>query len=828
MQCGSGFSVFTGGFEQGSGYASGGFGGGGGTRYAGGGGGGYSGGGGGAYEGVQSPGNNHGGGGGGGSYIRRGATKEVKVKGGNMLPEGDGMIILSNPCNPGESISSNGKCVNVDACKVHPCGEGSTCIDKQPPASGGPDGRECTCARGTTLMELDLRCHDIDACVETPCKDANAVCKDHPPPQTGDANGRSCTCQPGMAMKAGVCGNANACLDFPCGSENAQCIDLPPPLDNSEKGRVCACKDPFQGNGDECSCPDGYNLKDGICQDIDACESAPCGAHTTCEDLEAPHLGNESGRVCTCVAPRSIGNGTVCQCPSGTSGTGEGDGESSECSDTDACAVLPCSSHATCKDMPADSGLTGKRARVCTCNKEAGFVGTGEPGDCNCPRGEMIVGGICQDIDACAVTPCAGEDEFVDCADKPAPADGGLSGRTCVCSDGFATVDGQCLDIDACVQNPCANHSGFIDSCIDKPAPAGASRDGRTCTCLAGYSYLSSFSGSEKCVDENWCDNANCGANSVCTDLAAPAEGYTCACKVGFELADAEGDPNGACQPMDPCRTFPCAGASVCSEAATAAATLGQALPQCVQCANMGVWPNFVNAEAGRTCWCPAGYTIGPDGACVDYDGCAGVPCDGNAACADKPAPAVDYSYVPSTAWKASKGHSSDRSCVCLAGWRGDGELCVEDKNSAGGLGGGVDADGNAIEVDPMAATGEEKNGNSMTPIVVIMGIVVVVGLVAVIAMRMQESRHSKSVDLSVRRGSQMNQHYAAPYGGQMTAPAYAPNQQQMMMQPQQGMMPPPQQLPQPNPATFANPGASGGGQGQGVASFTNPAFGNY
>jgi len=245
----------------------------------------------------------------------------------------------------------------------------------------------------------------------------------------------------------------------------------------------------------------------------------------------------------------------------------------------------------------------------------------------------------------------------------------------------------------------------------------------------------------EECVDQNWCDSANCGENSDCTDLVAPEVGFVCTCIKGYELADPT-DPNSDCQKVDPCGSFPCDGADGCGE-------LTMLEKVCVMCTNLGAWPNFAEGENGRTCWCPSGYTLGEEGKCEDFNACTASPCDPNAACADKPPPTIDTVYKPAKAWFPPTGHPTMRTCVCLPGFRGDGELCVEDASSAGGLGGGIDEEGNAI-VEPnddgnaaASASDTKSSTGTIKAVVGLMGLIVVVGIIAVIAMRLQERRQS-------------------------------------------------------------------------------------
>ena len=713
--CGVGAPFLRGGMEQGSGYAGGGFGGGGGTKVDGGGGGGYSGGGGGGIC------ERHGGGGGGGSFVNKdeaaSADSIALVEGGNTFsPQGHGLVILEPPCAQGKTWKN--RCVELNACLTSPCGEGATCVDIPAPAGPGVDGRTCSCKKqGTALDDESEACVDVDACLQNPCPGTDVTCSDLPASKGhgNDADGRKCLCAAGFAATESGCQAIDACVDHPCKSSHAKCVDKPAPFNNTEDGRYCQCADPFQGDGTTCTCPIGYTPNQGACEDIDACETSPCPAHAECVDLNAPLIGDTDGRTCKCIEPW-IGDGTSCDCPKGTSGT-------TTCSDTDACSLHPCSSHATCTDLPANEAdaASGKAGRVCTCAD--GMVGDGEVGNCACLQGYIREDGKCVDIDACQVSPCQGADEFVDCADKAAPADGTEAGRTCTCSTGYVNVDGRCEDIDACTRNSCPVGT---DYCRDLPAPALNTRAGRECVCKSGYVFSVSKKNVESCNDEDWCAASSdaCGANSVCTDNTAPLNGYSCGCDTGYELVD-PGNPNGDCQKVDPCFHVPCPGADACDEADGSSV--------CVRCAVIGNWPNIEPTEFFRTCWCPDGFALGENGQCVDMDGCAGLPCSINAACKDAQAPDPTNARAPADVWQPTTLDKESRSCVCLKGFRGSGEVCVGKDGVAVGADGQVDAatlaDADDDAASSLASAIAETSSNPLLTVSIVLCVVIAIGL---------------------------------------------------------------------------------------------------
>ena len=647
---GAGYHVFLGGFEMSPGYQEGGFGGGAGTKAEGAGGGGFSGGGGGSSALPQT----HGGGGGGGSYAK---GDYPKLETGANDISADGLVVLERPCAIGEVMDPEGKCQDVDACAYAPCPPGSTCTDLQgQPADAR--GRQCSCDPGFVSGPGD-RCVDIDACIAAPClpdpnDPAAVVCTDLPPPAPDGPVGRTCGCNAGYApLVGGFCRDVDACLEAPCGSEHARCTDLPPPAPGSRAGRHCECAYPFQGDGDTCACPPGFVERDGTCEDVDACEVTPCSPHASCQDLRPP-LGPESkGRVCTCLTPY-LGDGETCACPSGTEAGAEG------CVDTDACSTWPCSVHATCADLPL--AVAGPAGRTCTCDAAAGFIGTGEPGGCECGPGLTRDGATCQNIDACATSPCAGELDF--CVDRPPPAGGDAEGRDCTCAPGTALgSSGLCRPINACETTPCPDSAL---ACFDFPAPAGPGADGRSCACDTGLAYDPNLN---LCVDSDACFEGACGRNNECIDSLAPSDGFQCRCLPGHVLVD-RAQPDGPCRAVDPCTSFPCRSpASPCPGGA-----------RCAVCLNRT--DAAPDDRSGRACWCPDGYAASPDGVCRNVDACETSPCDPNAVCRDVAAPDILMAQAPpadGTGWAPQGGGPDGRSCVCGPNYRGNGELCVRD-----------------------------------------------------------------------------------------------------------------------------------------------------
>ena len=612
----------------------------------------------------------------------------------------------------------------------------------------------------------------MNACNPNPCVGDHVTCVDLAPPKLNDKTGRQCICDAGYAMARpeSECLQIDACVTSPCGSEHAVCADMPPPANATKYGRTCVCPDPYkdpsnEGLGDQCECEPGYAPKNGACQDVDACETAPCSVHATCVDKPAPALGDNTGRTCECQAP-STGNGDSCKCPTGTStDQGMGGGSVASCSDTDACAVHPCSTHATCEDVPASNDIGGKFGRKCTCS--TGYEGDGELGGCNCADGFIRVNDECVDIDACDTSPCPGDPDIVMCADYPAPADASAKGRNCTCDLGFKfSARSGCLEMDACVSNPCNFEQA--KNCDDLPSPARDGKDGRVCNCMAGYVYsINVATGLESCDDEDSCFDDACGEHNSCIDASAPATGYKCECEQGYELQDPS-DTEGSCRKIDPCLDFPCPGAAAC---------VPQTGKPCTRCEVLGEWPDVVAGRLGRTCWCPTGFQMDVDtGECTDMDGCKEYPCHEHAGCRDTKAPPVSQALPPTTQWQPPEAHTSDRTCVCLTGYRGDGELCLPD--------GTMDVATTAGPDSAASASGEGTAENSQT--IVIIFVVLVIMTVLIVSLFVY-SMYCKRVGGATFGHPSQQQMYGNSFNNPMyNTGGYAPSPMaaQAMMQP--------------------------------------------
>jgi hypothetical protein len=291
------------------------------------------------------------------------------------------------------------------------------------------------------------------------------------------------------------------CDPDPCGA-NGTC---------DEAAGACTCADGFEGdtcevNTDDCAAAPCMN---GAC--VDGINSFTCDCNVgfegdTCEvnidDCAA--VADPCGANGACVDGV---NAFTCACDPGF------EGDACE-TDTDDCASNPCLNNGACTD--AINGFT------CACD-------TGYSGDT-----------CADDIDECTTG--------VDDCDVNALCTNTDGGFTCACTGGYVGNGQTCALPTDCATGPAV---------CDANATCTASGGGSFCICDAGYS-----GDGVTCADADGCAGSPCFAGVTCTDVAAPATGFTCgACPSGY---DGDGI---ICADIDECSFFisPCQNNSSCN-----------------------------------------------------------------------------------------------------------------------------------------------------------------------------------------------------------------------------------------------------------------------
>ncbi|MBL91382.1 MAG: hypothetical protein CMH56_06160 [Myxococcales bacterium] len=218
----------------------------------------------------------------------------------------------------------------------------------------------------------------------------------------------------------------------------------------------------------------------------------------------------------------------------------------------------------------------------------------------------------CVDVDECA--------EGTDDCHVQASCNNLPGSFECICKGGYEGDGRNCTDIDGCASQPC--FAGVI--CTDVAAPG----EGFSCgDCPVGYE-----GNGENCTDIDGCASEPCFQGVVCTDVAAPGEGYVCdPCPAGY-------DGDGVnCNDIDECVDSPCGAQATCS-----------------------------NSPGTYACACDTGYA-GDGINCYDIDECL----EGDFTCGDN---------------SVCENASGTYNCVCNTGYFDDGSgVCTPHQNCDAG-----------------------------------------------------------------------------------------------------------------------------------------------
>ena len=516
----------------------------------------------------------------------------------------------------GNGIGANG-CVDIDDCATSPCGAKATgCKDK------GANAYSCTCSSGYSSLgsSTQPKCVIVNSCAssEDDCvtvKTGTVKCNHDSTSSAGNPK-HTCTCPTGYKGDGTKSGSGCADID---GCANSPCATL-----GGGKGTPPKCTDQPAGASTKytcAKCPSGYNAKPSVaasgkkvCVDFNACASNPCFLGVKCADESAPSTGNQCGSCPSgtegngigktgCVntdgcknkpCPTLSGNGIAPKCfdvsPPGTGFTCaacptgyDKQAVNNVCQDTNGCASAPCDKLTTCKDVAAPG--TGFKCSACP----SGYSGNG------------VIG--CKDINDCNARSCAG---------KGSCKDTGANSFSCSCNTGYTSTGGSSPTCQ--LKNAC---SAGEDDCVkglNQGTSASCNHLGsgkHSCSCPSGY-VGDGKKGGGGCKDVNGCSPNLCptlsgaGTRPACTDVAAPATGYTCAqCPTGYDSKPLKGKSGGlVCMDSDGCKNSPCSNLVSCAD---------EKAP-----------------KTGFACGsCPSGYAgngISAAG-CQDVDDCANSPC---------------------------------------------------------------------------------------------------------------------------------------------------------------------------------------------------------
>ncbi len=494
--------------------------------------------------------------------------------------------------------------------------------------------------------------------------------------------------------------NTNLCAacDISCGM-NEQCILI--------------------GENQTCVCELGYVLDDdlvciqrcidnSICQDtLNPICDAPTGLCRGCEigeclSADAPtcnELDGTCGNPCAeancdatvnnyCVIS-AFGDSASCECVSGASPAADNSGVclfDNQCTSNDDCedVALPvCNDQGGCSN-PCDTF-------TCGANEACALNGSLEP-DCDCAEsyyrsstGVCISDGTCADNADCdiaaplcqaslCVNPCDGAcDDNEDCALLV-----DLS-PSCSCSDDYQDLDADGFCEPECTITTCTeNASCFYES------------GSPVCSCDAGYEFVGS-----ECLDIDGCSGSPCADGVVCTDVAAPGDGYVCGdCPNGYE---GTGDVC-SIDYNDDCANNPCGAGGTCTDeglnsfscTCNEGYTGGGLQNACAVDYSDDCTPGICGAGGSCTdeglntysCACADGYTGGGEqvSCSVDmFDDCANNACGVGGSCTDQGV--NTFSCVCSDGYT---GGGTDSPCTidygddCTAGICGAGGSCTD------------------------------------------------------------------------------------------------------------------------------------------------------
>jgi len=188
------------------------------------------------------------------------------------------------------------------------------------------------------------------------------------------------------------------------------------------------------------------------------------------------------------------------------------------------------------------------------------------------------------------------------------------------CQMGFSADSvGICGDTDGCIDNTCGN-----GVCIDDAAPL----NGYTCECTVGY-----FDNEGTCTNIDGCASHSCGSNGACVDVAAPGTGFTCNCNSGYVSTDL------VCVNEEGCATYPSSSGS------------------CSTTDSSGRCEDVAPPGTGYTCTCSAGYYINtatPSAHTCSYRDCG------------QPSSQTGYTVASGTTY-----YGSTRTVTCASGYSG-------------------------------------------------------------------------------------------------------------------------------------------------------------
>lgn len=560
-------------------------------------------------------------------------------------------LCLSGKCKCASGfIGTPFGCSDIDECTEEPCHPTARCENL-------PGSYRCICPEGTVGDGLtqqgcikpkecykDDDCANNLACLSDKCTEPcinttcgpNALCnaENHqaacycPPGHLGDPSEHTVGC-----FKVECIVNEDCASDKACDSETNRCIK---PCDLISCGKGSCGVANHQAL---CTCYEGYQLVNNICEDINECLSQPCHSTAFCEnqpgtyqcqcpegligdpvnvgcrdpnecltDSDCPSSAscqnarcrspcereNVCGRNATCLAQS---HNAICACPPNSRGDPSIECVYIECSDNEDCANEKSCLDAKCIDPCSLPNVCGTNARciaqnhigVCTC--ETGTTGDAQLGcialqycntDSQCASGTICTNGICASL-CTSVRDCISDQLCIQAVCQPTCRSNSSCPEFQYCHNSICTKEVLCRNDDDCDVN---------ENCIQD-------------------TY-----GRASC--ENVClGRAICGRNAECT---ARSHAPDCECKEGFF-----GDPKNGCRKIECSTDAECSNDKTCDDhTCKIACLIGEPCGENALC---------TTENHKQVCHCQPGFTGDPRVRCDVVDFCKDAPCGPGARC---------------------------------------------------------------------------------------------------------------------------------------------------------------------------------------------------